>query len=460
MEGWTRLLADFCSGLDYDSIPVHIVEKTKWAVLDNLGIIVGATGSDIGRTVTDYARALGDGAEATILGLGFQSSARTAAFVNGSLSEVLEMQDGYTKGGYHPCSGTISASLAVAEWRKSSGKDLLTAVVAGYEFGNRVSAAMNPTHLGRGFQPTGTVGSAAAAAAVARLLGTDNETMLNAIGIAAFLLPISTSDNHFGGYTVKPLHGGAAARTGIESVLLAQRGLNAAPLEGDPKIQKGFCRIMTDEPPHFEKAVEGLGKNYTIEEVYFKPYAACRINHGPVEVALDMKRRYALRPEDIDAILVSTYEFAANSTGAIKTDTRSTVITCQLSMSYGIAAALIYGELGFDQISSEKIGDSKIHALASKVRVVADQQMQKMVPEFRPAVVEVTLKSGRRISAGVDYPKGDYRKPMADAELLSKYLGLTRHVLGEKKARAAADLVLNLDRLDSVDELVSNLHSG
>ncbi len=162
MEAYTKKLADFCADLRYADIPENVVAKIKWCILDNLGIILGATQTQFGATILEYIKLLGDREEATVLGFGLKSSSRNAAFANGSLSETLEYQDGYTKGGYHPCCGTISASLAVAEWQNATGRDLITAVVAGYEVGNRVSESIFPSHLAKGFQPTGTAGSVGA----------------------------------------------------------------------------------------------------------------------------------------------------------------------------------------------------------------------------------------------------------------------------------------------------------
>ena len=455
-QAHTKQLADFCSGLNYEAIPQKVVERTKWLVLDNLGVILGATILDFGKEMAEFARALQDREEATVLGFGFKSSTRNAAFVNGSLSETVEMQDGYTKGGYHPSCGTISAALAMAEWQKKGGKDFITAVVAGYEAGNRVAESIHPTHLSRGFQPTGTAGTVGAAAAVARILGLDREKTYNAFGIAGFILPISTGDNLWGGYSIKPIHGGAAAKSGIESVLLAQMGLKAAPLEGDPKIQKGFCRIVSDDPPRFDKMTAGLGEKYTIEEVYLKPYASCRINQGPAEIALNLRKEYRLNYQEIEDVLIKTYDFAAKRTGSMRTDTNSPFTLCQFSMPYAVAGALMSGDVGLKQFTEEKVRDPEIHRFASKIRVVADPELQKVYLPGRPAIMEITMKDGRKVSGRVDFPKGDSENPMTEQELIAKFMDLTREVLGEKKAKNVMDIVLDMENLESIQRLINS----
>jgi 2-methylcitrate dehydratase PrpD len=455
MTNYTNQLAGFCSALEYRAIPGQVVEKAKWVILDSLGIILGGTKFDVGKTIAKYAQTLGDKREASVLGFGFKSSARNAAFVNGSLSEILEMQDGYTKGAIHPSDGTISASLAVAEWRQRSGKDLITAVIVGYEAANRISEAIHPSHFVRGFLPTATVGTMGAAVAAARLLKVKEDQMCNALGIAGFMVPVANWDNLF--YSIKQAQGGLAAKTGVESALLAKQGLTAAPVEGDPKIQRGFCKMMSDEHPKFERMVEGLGDHYTIKEVYFKPYASCRLNHGPIQLALELKAKYGLNVDEIEEILVKTYDIPVQRTGSIKTDTNSPFAVCQFSMSYAVAGALLDGQAGLKQLTPRRIKDSKIHHIGSKLRVVADPELQKFYPGNRPYIMEITMKDGRKLSGRVDYPKGDHRNPMAEEEMKSKFLSLAQGVLEKKKAKRAMDLILDLEHLDSVANFVRYL---
>jgi 2-methylcitrate dehydratase PrpD len=453
VEAYTQKLAEFCSGLRFEDLPLKVVDKIKWCILDNLGIVLGATRTRFGQAICEYTKQWGDQEQATVLGFGLKTSSRSAAFANGSLSETLEYQDGYTKGGYHPCCGTIPTSLAMAEWKKGTGQDLITAVTAGYEVGNRVSEAIFPSHLSRGFQSTGTAGAVGAAAAASVILKLDGEKTRNALGIAGFILPISTGDNLWGGYTIKPVHGGAAAQAGIESALLAREGLNASPLEGDPKIGKGFLRIVSDQPK-WEKITEGLGRFSTLDELYFKPFALCRIIHAPVEVAIELRSRHGLRVEDIQGVIVRTYDFAAEVPGTTRTTTESDPTLCQFSLPYGVAAALRYGEVGLEQMMGKATRDPRIHELAGKVEVIHDLEMDKLRPALRPASVEVTLKDGRKFMGRVDFPKGDARKPLTEQELQAKFSNLARDVVGPEKVKKIQEAVFGLEKIATVEELV------
>lgn len=327
----------------------------------------------------------------------------------------------------------------------------------GYEAANRISEAVHPTHFSRGFLPTGTVGTFGAAAAVARMLKLNEAKMSDALGIAGFMVPTVNWDSHFGMHSIKQVQGGLPAKIGIEAALLAKQGLTGAPLEGDPKVQKGFCRIMSDAPPKFEKMVEGLGEHYTIEEVYFKPYASCRMNHGPIHLALELKNKHGLNVEDIEDILVRTYDFPVERTGSIKTDTNSPFVVCQFSMSYAVAGALLDGEAGLRQLTPKRIRDPKIHQFGSKLRAVVDPELQKLYPANRPYIMEITLKGGEKVTGRVDYPKGDHRNPMTEDELKAKFLSLAGTVLGRTKAIKAMERILDIEHLDSVVKLIPYL---
>ena len=453
MQAYTEKLAGFCADLRYEDIPSEVVSKIKWCILDNIGIILGATRTRFGLSILEYTRLLGDQGQASVLGYGLKTSARSAAFANGSLSETLEYQDGYTKGGYHPSCGTISASLAMAEWKKRTGRELIAAVTAGYEVGNRVSEVIFPSHLSRGFQSTGTAGAVGAAAAAAVILKLDRRQTANALGVAGFILPISTGDNLWGGYTIKPVHGGAAAKAGIESALLACQGFTAAPLEGDAKLGKGFVQIMCDQPK-LEKMAEGLGSFTTIAEMYFKPYALCRIIHAPVEVAIDLRQRYGLKLQDIRGVVVRTYDFAAEVPGQTRTTPQSDPTLCQFSLPYGVAAALMYGEVGLAQMSGEATRDPRIHELAARVQVIHDLEMDKLRPALRPASVEVSLHDGRTVSGRVDFPKGDASNPLTEQELLSKFSNLAQDVVGEEKVKRIQETVFALEKTGTAEELI------
>jgi len=204
-QGCTEQLAEFCAALAYERIPADVADKTKLCILDSVGtMLAGATttlGLDAYRAGTRFDTARWS----TVLGLGRKASPPTAALVNGTLAEIFELQDGWRFGNNHPCV-VIPAALAVAEWKGVSGKALLEAVVAGYEVTNRLAWSVHPNHLARGYLPTGTTGTCGSAVAAGKLMGLDATRLADALGVAGFILPVSTAENLWCGYSAKPLH--------------------------------------------------------------------------------------------------------------------------------------------------------------------------------------------------------------------------------------------------------------
>ncbi|MFH1149217.1 MAG: MmgE/PrpD family protein, partial [Actinomycetota bacterium] len=200
---YTRTLAEFCSGIAYSDLPDEVVEKAKLCVLDFIANVYGSLRLEAVRNVISSFRESGGLAGAPVLACGFSTTVRDAAFLNGTMAEAIEAQDGLRFGGNHPVSAVMPAAFAVAQERGRSGRELIEAVVAGYEMANRVAASVHPFHTFSGFLPTGTCGTFGAAAAAARLRGLDAPGMLNALGVAGYLVPLSMAEQLMGGCTVK-----------------------------------------------------------------------------------------------------------------------------------------------------------------------------------------------------------------------------------------------------------------
>jgi 2-methylcitrate dehydratase PrpD len=171
---------------------------------------------------------MGGTPEATAVGVKPRVPARSAAFCNGWLGDLLDYEDTQKFGGNHPGATIVPAALAVGQRQGSSGEELLAALVAGYEVANRIAFAVFPSSTLRGFLPTGASGTIGAAAAAARLLHLDAEATAHAINIAGFLLPISAADTLWEGESAKPAHAAHAAATGVDAALLAARGFTAS----------------------------------------------------------------------------------------------------------------------------------------------------------------------------------------------------------------------------------------
>ncbi len=451
---YTRELAAFCADLSLESMPADVVHKAKLCLLDYIANIYGSLELDATQAVVEYVRLLGGRETATALGCGFRTGLQSAAFINGTTAEAIEAQDGLRFGGNHPVSAVIPAALAVAESANIDGKKLLESIIAGYEVANRASAAMHPFHTLSGFLPTGTCGTFGAAAAVAKLYGFDAERTLNAIGNAGYLLPLSMAEQLMGGYTIKIVQGGQAASAGIMAAGLAGKGITGCPvvLEGS-ELKGGFTQITARAEPKFERLTDKLGEHYSIMDIYFKPFTACRHTHGAAQATLDLVKANGIKAEDIDTITARTYGVAVIAVGKGVPDGGS-FVSAQFSIPYVVAACVLDGDLGPSQLTERRMADKKIMELAAKVTVVSDDELNKIYPDKTASRVEISLKNGKKFDRLIDIPKGDPRDPMNAEDVAAK----VRRFAGQRdavKISKIIDLIMNMERAKGIGELVS-----
>ncbi len=451
---YTKELVRFCSDLSFDKIPDEVKRKAKLCVLDYMANIYGSLELEAVRSVVDFVRSLGGPEAATALGCGFRTGLQNAAFINGTTAEAIEAQDGLRFGGNHPVSAVIPAAFVIAESLGRAGTSLIEAVVAGYEVANRAAAAMHPFHTLSGFLPTGTTGTLGAAVAVSKLMGHGYPEMLNAIGNAGYLLPISMAEQLMGGYTVKIVQGGQAASAGIMAAGLAGKGITGSPyvLEGTA-LKGGFIQITVRQEAKPERITDKLGEHYSIMDIYFKPYTACRHTHGAAQATLELLKEKKIKPADIDSITVFTYAVAALSVGKGVPDSGS-FVSAQFSIPYVVAVCILDVELGPAQLTERRIADTAVMDLAKKVTVKPDDELNKMYPDKTASRVEMLLKNGERLVKQVDIPKGDPRDPMDAGDLAHKvkfFSGKRDH----KKIERIIDAIMKLEKAQNIGDLAS-----
>jgi 2-methylcitrate dehydratase PrpD len=408
----TRKLAAFCAGIRLDRLPREVIQKAKCCLLDFLANVYGSLELDAVSRVVSYIRSLGGPETATALGCGFRTGIHQASFLNGVAAEAIEAQDGLRFGGNHAGTAVIPAALALAEKMGLGGRDVIEAVVAGYEVANRVSAAVHPSHT-----LSGTFGAACAAG---RLMGLDAEGLANALGNAGYVAPLSMAEQLMGGFTVKIIQGGQAAACGLTAAGLAQAGITGAPyvLEGSA-LKGGFTQITVRGEPAQERMTDRLGEKFTLLDVYFKPYTACRHTHGAAQAVLEILRENRVDPQRVESVDVHTYGIALLAVGKGIAE-KDSFVTAQFSIPYVVAACLLDRDLGPAQLTERRVADPVVLALSKRVKVHCDDQLNRLYPERTSSRVEIALRGGARLARQVDNPKGDPRDPMTFDDLAAK----------------------------------------
>ncbi len=392
---------------------------------------------------------LGGKAESVAIGYGVMLPSLHAVFVNGTSAHSIEMDDGLFGTHVHPAGSVVSTALALAQRDKTTPREFLTAILAGYEVTFRLGQAMFPHHARRGFHPTGTCGTFGAAATAANLLKLNLDETANTLGYAGTqAMALMVEGGGIGAHQMKRFHAGKAALNGLLAASLAREGL-AAPhsiLEG----KGGFLQIGADKYDT-SKLINGLGKQFVTEGSYVKPYPSCRHSHATIDSMLYLRTVNHLKPEDVEGITVKIYREGAES--AEKEP--DSITDAQFSIPYCLAVALYDGEVFMEQFSSQKIQDPKIRALAQKVEVVFDAKLDEEYLQTKKYahLVQVRKKDGAVIERRTDYPRGSFENPMSLQDIRKKFEALSAAKLDSGHRDKLAHFILTLDGQKDLTEL-------
>jgi len=415
MESIIQRFADYFCSVKFDDLPAEVVHKAKMLTIDLIGVALPGTRMDFPQIAIDYLSSLEGVRQSTIFGVREKVPALHAALVNGISSHALDMDDGYRYGGVHAGVAVIPAALALGEAKNLDGKRFLLAMVMGYEIINRISKAMNPSHLGRGFHTTGTIGSLGAAAACAVILGLDNRQMAHAIGMSALqsagLLQILTD-----GAMVKPLHPGKAAMAGVLSAEFALRGAKGPviALEG----QKGLFKAMADEV-NVDHLFDGLGTEFYISGQYIKFHAACRHIHPTIDGLLSVMRDRQLKFQDLDSIDITTYPVAVSFCGS--KDLPDTPEGAKFSLAFSSAMAAYFGDAGESRYTQATVMNEEIRSLAARVTSGTSERWEKAYPRERGAGLKIRTRKGEILTIDVPLPNGEPENPASDEDFIRKF---------------------------------------
>lgn len=438
-------IGEFVYGVRYENLPEGVIRSTKRLILDWLG--VGFRGS-LATPSSWVLKTLYEGHSKGSTFLTYpplKGNHLFVAFANAFFSHILEIDDVHRGSIYHPASPVISAAFSQAEKLGSSGRDLITAIVSGYEVSIRVGECLGLSHY-RFWHPTGTCGTFGSAVAGAKLLKLDPKKVSFAIGNAGTSASGLWQFNLDGAMT-KPLHPAKAAMEGLICANLADYGFSGASriFEGE----KGICNAMARDGFNLDKLTEGLGERWKTEEVSFKPYPCCRHIHSPIYAAIEVYKKFNPNPRGIDRVNVYIYK-TAMETAHFKVP--SSVEEARFSISYCVALALLFGKVGLEHFTPDFIKNDSVLNLIERINVIEDEIYTKAHPEKWGAKVEVLTIDGKRYSAETWFPKGDPENPMTDEELEEKARGLLDTILPKEYVDKLIEGVWNLEEMEDLSE--------
>ena len=454
----TSRIAEFVSGLTYEQIPAEVRERIKLLILDSLGCAIYGADLEWCRILRGTLQKLDSTRTTSVWGTGALLSSPHAALLNGTQVQGFELDDVHRKAVLHVGAVTLPALIAAAESHaKLSGRDVLTAAVAGYEIGPRVGLCMGQEHIGQGWHSGATVGIFAAAAGAARALSLDADKTVHALGIAGTQSSGLMAAQY--GAMVKRMHAGRAAQSGLYGALLAQNGFTGI-IDVFEAPYGGFCTTFSRSQDRFNIAElsAGLGERFETMRISLKFYSCVGSNHTALDALRDIRARRPFGLEEIDEIVVYGSQVTVDHVGWPYKPEGLTA--AQLNLPFCVATLLREGDVFVDEFTPGCVTDEKRIALSRKVKVVHDPDITALGAALRHKVrVEVRLRDGTVERETREAPRGSEQSFASADDIVAKFRKLTRGVMNKERQDALIAAVLRLEELADSRELIALLRA-
>ena len=454
--GITQILAKFASNVNYEDLPPDVVDRAKYFCLDFAGVTLNGSTTDSAKAVVKALDDVGRSGPSTIVGTNKRALPEYAAMANGTAFHSIEMDDVNNEASLHPGVVAFPTALAMADIAPVSGKDFISAVVAGYDVIIRLGRALKPKeHYGRGFHPTGTCGAFGGAAVAARLLGLQGDDYTHALGIAGSQAAGSMEYLAQGAWT-KRLHPGWSAHSGIWAALLARAGYSGPTtiLEG----RDGFLNAYSGDPDP-SLVLKDLGEEYQVTRTSVKPHACCRYNQGPIDCLLEIGKSNDFQAMDIEEVKIGVLSQGMRLVAEPVEAKRNpkSVVDMQFSMPFAAAVALSYGSASLNEYAIGIPDRPEVRHIMDRVQCVTDPKLDAQTPKLFPAWAEVRTSNGRTMRSELTYPKGDPENPVTWDEMRTKFNLLSAPVISSQRQEKIISAIDSLEQMDDVRQLASLL---
>ena len=455
--GVTVPLAEWTANLSYDAIPAPVRERAKHLLLD--GVACGLVGAQLpwSRVATRATLGIESTGEATVIGTGLTTSGPASVVLNSTFIQGFELDD------FHPLAPLHSNSLILPvlfagarQLGTVTGKDALTAAVAGFEVGPRVGLALHGAEmLSRGWHSGPVFGTHTAAMTTGKLYGLDAARLEDALGMAG---------TQSGGLMAaqyeamsKRMQHGFAARNGFYAAGLAAGGYTGIKQVFD-RPYGGFLAVFGEgHDPDPSQIIAGLGELWHTTVIMVKSYAAQGGLHGTIQAALELRAEHDIDPATIEKIEIGVGD-AVYHHGWWQPERPLTAIGAQMNLGYAAAVALLDGAALPPQFAAERLAADDVWQLLSKVDVRLDEGIENGPREQRFSTdLTITLRDGTRLHRRVIAPHGAPNDPVTNDELVAKYRALVGPILGADRLTAIEHAVLGLDDLADLNDLTALL---
>jgi 2-methylcitrate dehydratase len=454
-ETVTAKMARWASTLDYKHLSQDAVYQAKRFLLDSVGCALGGYQQHDVKIALEVLDEIAGSGVSTVIGTGKAIDPVSASLANALMIRCMDYNDIYWKQDPSHPSDIFPAAIACCERENSDGRELIVGLVLGHEFEMRFCEAAFPGIRERGWHHA-TLTAFVSPFVAGRAIHLRWEQIQHAVGISASrhctLGAVTAGKLTMMKNTVDPM----ATQSGVIAALLAEKGYTGPEHVVDGKEGLTHCfgpewklHILTD----------GLGDSWRITQCGMKFFPTEALTHAPISAVLDLVKENNLHADQVEKVQIRSLARAADIlSDPSKYDPR-TKETADHSLPYVIAAALADRQVTPAQFEMRKIMDPRIRAQLKKVEVVADPEIEKVFPALQRVIVNLTTTDGATFSKQLDYPKGDPRNPLSDAEIEEKFSALAEGVLTPNAQKKLKDAIWNLEKLDSVSNLMALMRS-
>ncbi len=451
----TAQMARWASALEFQDLSQDAIYQAKRFLLDSIGCALGGYKQHDVRIALEVLDEIAGRGPSTVIGTGRRIDPVSASLANALMIRCMDYNDIYWKQDPSHPSDIFPAAMACCERAKSDGKELIVGLVLGHEFEMRLCEAAFPGVRERGWHHA-TLTAFASPIVAGRALRLSWEQIQHAIGISASrhctLGAVTAGKLTMMKNTVDPM----ATQSGVLAALLAQKGYTGPEHVIDGK--EGLTHVFGPEWK-LNLLTDGLGESWRITQCGMKFFPTEALTHTPISAVLDLVKENDLHPDDVAKIQIRSLARAADILSDPSKYDPHTKETADHSLPYVIAAALAERQVTPAQFTMEKIMDPVVRAQLKKVEVVADPEIEKVFPALQRVVVNIMTTGGRTFSKQLDYPKGDPRNPLSDAEIEEKFAALAEGVLATVAQKKLIDAIWNLEKLASVSKLMRLMKS-
>jgi 2-methylcitrate dehydratase PrpD len=451
----------------YGRLPSEVADSVQKRVLDILGICVAASTLDTSRSAREFTASQGGHPQAHAIGMDTRVSTAQAAFVNGVLAHSLDYDDTHLPSVLHPSASIIPAALAAAEEVGASGEDVIAAIACGLEVCVRLGMAgydiesRSSLFFDHGQHATSICGAMGATVSVGLLYGFSEAKITHSLGLAGSMASGIIEANRTGG-TVKRMHCGWAASAAVSAAQLVKHGFTGPPtvLEG----RFGFFQAWLHGKYNPSAITDGLGVDWEVPTIFFKPYPANHFTHTAVDAASAIRRR-GIDLDEIVAIDLGVAAAIVHTIGEPIEIKRApeTGYMAQFSGPYAVAAGLLGGgglEVSLGDYTDDLAREPRRRQLMSLVSVSANDRCDEIFPYQFPSILRIRMRNGDEIVEETLVNRGGAERPLSFDELATKFENNVRHVLALEAVERLKTLTMNLNELESVTELLAPLGSN